>query len=197
VPLVFGRSGAAAHMLNAPNPLLRTEGPTAASVLGNERLEGTIEFLKSAAPRLSVLRRDGARGVILELPMPDGAQYQVALVPALPAIAARLLPPLDRRFFWQWPFRGHRYGSPEQAEAEFFRCIGLMLANPTRIVQRRTLVSTQFRCSAVTIDGEVAIGGSVRSLLSVDVPDICGRECTYASPALLAASVSSDGRQDR
>ena len=194
MPLGRGRPDAAA--LEAPRGLGRSLGPiTDAS--RSDLVADTVEFLKSAAPRLTILRREIDGGPMLDLPVPDGAQYQISLFPSVPEIAARLLPPLDRAFFWYWPFRIQQYGTEEQREAEFFRCIGLILANPTRIIQRRGLVDTRFRCHALTGDGKEPIGGSVGSFLSLSVPDICGRECTYASPALLAASAASDGRQDR
>jgi hypothetical protein len=160
-------------------------------------LEGTEDFLKSAAPRLTVFQRDSKRGVVFDLPTPDGAQYSFSLLPAEMEISAQLLPPLDQAYFWYWPFRVQDYGSLAQCEGEFFRCIGLVLGYPTRIVQRRGPVSTRFSCYAQLPEGGEPIGGSVGSFLSISVPEICVRECTYTSPAVLTASVLPDGRYDR
>jgi hypothetical protein len=180
-----------------PPRLVRALGAAAAAGVGDDLIDGTTEFLKSAAPRLSIMRRETDIGVVFDLPTPDGAQFAFSLLPGVPEISARLLPPHERRYFWYWPFRVEEYGSLARCEAEFFRCIGLILAFPTKIVQRRGLVSTRFTCHAIASDEEHQVGGSVGSFLSLAVPDICDRACTYTSPAVLAASAAADGRQDR
>jgi hypothetical protein len=162
-----------------------------------ELVDSTVEFLTVAAPRITVLRRETTRGTTLELPTPDGAQFGLSLLPAQLEISARLLPPLDHHFFWSWSFRNRRYGTLEQAEAEYFRCVGLILANPTRIVQRRGLMATRFVCTVQTSDGDEQIGGRLDAYLSREVPSLRGRLGTYGSPPLLAASIAANGRQDR
>lgn len=189
-----------------PSPKLAAEPPALLRSLGSDAeghvvaetlLEGTEEFLKSAAPRLTVSRRDSNRGVAFDLPTPDGAQYSFSLFPTAMEIAAQLLPPLDRAYFWYWPFRIQDYGSLASCEAAFFRSIGLILAYPTKIVQRRGPVSTRFNCYAHLPEAIEQVGGSVGSFLSISVPEICVRECTYSSPPVLTASVLVDGRYDR
>jgi hypothetical protein len=196
MPLDRGRPELAVDAAALTPRALRALGAPGADVR-EELVSGTIDFLKSAAPRLTVVRRPNGRDDTLEMPTPDGAQYRLSLHPGILEIVARLLPPLEDRVFWHWAFRTQRHGSIEQAETEFFRCIGLFLAYPTRIIQRRGLVNTRFKCFAQTPDGDASIGRSVAAFLSKDVPEICDRECTYSSPPLLAASMGTDGRQDR
>ena len=133
----------------------------------------------------------GMRSVSVELPAPQGGEYQFILtLQPERQIHARLVRHLDTQrnnYFWYRPFEDAEFrGSIEKLDAAFIETIEKLVRHETRILQKRGLLNHSFRLEYKSSSGWKRVyGHSALRMGGFSAPMIAGRQRVYHSPALL------------
>lgn len=125
----------------------------------------------------------------MELPVPDGADYQFVLWLGCgeKQISARLLAQTEHAYFWYMPFEEVTFRSAEELNKEFIKVVDQIIRHHTRIEQMRGLLANHFKCEFKSANGwETVYRHS--GLRWIGAPQILGRTRIYQSPPLIADS---------
>ena len=141
-------------------------------------------------PILKTHSRSGIRSVTVELPAPQGAEYQFVLgFQPEKQIHARLLPHAgmeQNNYFWYRPFEETESRDlNDKVDAAFISTIERLVHHETRIIQKRGLLNHSFRLDYKSPSGWQRIYRHWAFRLGgFSVPSIPGRQRVYHSPAL-------------
>lgn len=144
----------------------------------------------SLEPILETHSRSGIRSVSVELPAPQGAEYQFVLTfQPEKQIHAKVLPRLgtqQNNYFWYRPFEETESRDfNEKVDARFIEAIEKLVRHETRIVQKRGLLTHSFRLDYGCPTGWKRVYGHAALRLGcLAAPSIVGRQRVYHSPAL-------------
>ena len=139
-------------------------------------------------PILKTHSRSGIRSVTVELPAPQGAEYQFVLTfQPEKQIHARLLGTQQNNYFWYRTFEEtESRNSIEKVDAAFIESVEKLVRHETRIVRKRGLLNHSFRLDYKCPSGWKRVYGHwALRLGGFSVPLIVGRQRVYHSPALL------------
>jgi len=134
--------------------------------------------------------RSGISSVTVELPVPEGAEYQFVLsFQPEKQIHARLLRQHGTQrnnYFWYRPFEETQSRDfNDKVDAAFVETIERLVHHETRIVQKRGLLNHSFRLDYKSPNGWQRIYRVWTFRLGgFSVPSIAGRQRVYHSPAL-------------
>ncbi len=160
-------------------------------------IEATFELLRSEFPGMNTNIMVSGRSQFLDLPAPPSAEYSFRLwfhersaAGSDREIGARLVAQAEKPvdfYFWHWSFESARFRAEEALLEAFDHSLLTLIRHPTRIVQRRGLLTWMFRLDARLPElGWVPQYQHAGFRLGVRVPAIDGRERVYFSPALLS-----------
>jgi len=129
--------------------------------------------------------------VLFQLPTAPNADYRFLLYfePEM-QIHAELLGTGHKRYFWYMPFEEAAYRNDlEKLFTAFADTVEALIFHPTRIVQRRGLLSHSFKLECQRDGQWQRIYGHSCSRFGFDVPPIRGRRHVYNSSAVKPSDV--------
>ena len=130
------------------------------------------------------LTKEPPPAVLLELPTAPSADYRFLLYfePEM-QIHAKLLGTDQKRYFWYMPFKEAAYrNDPGKLFTAFADAVEALILHPTRIVQRRGLLSHSFKLECQRDGQWQHVSGNSCWRFGFDVPTIRGRRHVYNSP---------------
>jgi len=168
-------------------------------------LERSVERLRAALPDRPIeIAKRGHEDRTVRLPRPERADYSFELWFYGPgsggsggrAIVAVLPGSPEEEIFWSVQFepesfvraRSVKWVEALDARADGFDDVVIRLVHmPTRIIQRRGLLTWEFVLELRAPDGSLAWQNTCyRWRFGVRAPPIRGRECVYTAPAIAA-----------
>jgi hypothetical protein len=127
------------------------------------------------------------QGVIVDLPVPEDAEYRFRLCfQPERQIHATLLAADDADYLWYMPFEDAAFrNSAQDLDTAFLQTVEVLIRNGTRIIYKRGLIFEYFRCEYKTASGWKRVyAHSAFRFGGFHPPLISGRKRIYSSPAI-------------